>query len=111
MKFTNLTYMGNTLPILSSFPSSDEKALILSYKNLLFSVNCLKFHVNYQYRLLSSITGVDLINCKYRFGVIYDVLSLTNNSRLRIKVFINEITSVDSVMYIYINSDWWEREV
>lgn len=111
MKFTNLTSIGKIIPVLSSFPSSDEKALVLSHKHLLFSLNCLKSHVNYQYKLLTCITGIDYINCKYRFGVIYDILSLTYSSRLRVKVFVNEITSVDSVIDIYSNSDWWEREV
>jgi NADH:ubiquinone oxidoreductase subunit C len=106
MKFTNLTSMGNIIPVLSSFPSSDEKALTVSHKHLYFSMTCLKSHVNYQYKLLSCITGLDFINCKYRFGVVYDLLSLTYNSRLRIKIFVNEITSVDSIVNLYINSDW-----
>lgn len=111
MKFKNLTTMEDILPILSSSPLASEKTLVLSHKNLLFSLNCLKLHISYQYKLLSCISGVDFINCKYRFGVIYDILSLTYNSRLRVKVFVNEITSVDSIVNIYINSDWWEREI
>jgi len=106
MKFKNLTTMEDILPILSSSPLASEKTLVLSHKNLLFSLNCLKLHISYQYKLLSCISGVDFVNCKYRFGVIYDVLSLTYNSRLRVKVFVNEITSVDSIVNIYINSDW-----
>jgi NADH:ubiquinone oxidoreductase subunit C len=43
--------------------------------------------------------------------VVYDLLSLTYNSRLRVKVFINEITAVPSACDIYINSNWWEREI
>jgi NADH dehydrogenase (ubiquinone) Fe-S protein 3 len=111
MKYTNLTSMVGIIPVFSSFPSSDEKALTVSHKDLLFSLYCLKTHINYQYKLLSCITGVDLIDCKYRFGVVYDILSLTYSSRLRVKVFVNEITSVDSVIDIYVNSDWWEREI
>ncbi len=61
--------------------------------------------------MLSCVSGIDFINCKYRFGVVYEVLSLINNNRLRIKVFVNETTFVDSVTSIYINGDWWEREV
>jgi NADH dehydrogenase (ubiquinone) Fe-S protein 3 len=111
MKFKNLTTMEDILPVLSSSPLTNEKTLVLSHKNLLFSLNCLKSHIGYQYKLLSCISGVDLISCKYRFGVVYDILSLTYNSRLRVKVFVNEITPVDSIINIYINSDWWEREI
>ena len=105
MKFNNSIVLGNMIPILSYFPQSNEKTIILSHKNLLFSLNCLKLHINYQYKLLSCISGVDFLNLKYRFGVVYDLLSLTYNSRLRVKVFVNEITSVNSVVEIYKNAD------
>jgi NADH/F420H2 dehydrogenase subunit C len=74
-------------------------------------MNILKLHINYQYKLLSSISGVDFINTNYRFGVVYDLLSLSNNVRLRVKVFVNEITPVDSVVSIFPNANWWEREI
>jgi NADH dehydrogenase (ubiquinone) Fe-S protein 3 len=111
MKYKNFTTLGDLIPMLSSFPSADEKTLILSHKQLSFSLNCLKRHINFQYKMLSCISGLDLINCKYRFGVVYDLLSLTYNTRLRVKVFVNEITSVNSIVDIYTNGDWWEREV
>lgn len=111
MKFNNFKILGSVVPILSYFPQGNEKSIILSHNNLLFSLNCLKLHINYQYKLLSCISGVDFLNLKYRFGVVYDLLSLTYNSRLRVKVFVNEITSVNSIVVIYQNANWWEREV
>lgn len=109
MKLTNSTTMKNIIPLLSSM--NDEQSIIVSRNNLLFTLNCLKLHINYQYKLLSCISGVDFMHFKYRFGVVYEFLSLTYNSRLRIKVYVNEITSVDSIVTIYRNADWWEREV
>jgi hypothetical protein len=61
--------------------------------------------------LLSCISGVDFIHSQYRFGVVYDLLSITYNSRIRVKIFVNEITSVDSIVKIFTNANWWEREV
>ena len=101
-------------PFLCFFPASlsnNEKILIVWHKDLLFTLYCLKLHIHHQFKLLSCISGVDLINCNYRFCVVYDLLSLTYNSRLRVKVFVNEITSVDSIVDLYINSNWWEREI
>jgi NADH/F420H2 dehydrogenase subunit C len=98
-------------PIVISSSPLKEDIVVVSNTNLLFTLRCLKLHVNYQYKMLSCISGVDYINCKYRFGVVYDILSLINNHRLRIKVFVNEITPVDSAVFIYTNSNWWEREV
>jgi NADH/F420H2 dehydrogenase subunit C len=60
---------------------------------------------------MSCISGVDFLNKKYRFSVVYDLLSLTFNSRIRVKVFLNESSSVDSIVSVFINANWWEREV
>jgi NADH:ubiquinone oxidoreductase subunit C len=61
--------------------------------------------------LLSCISGVDLIDQKYRFCLSYELLSIVYNIRLRVKIFINEISTVPSLFKIFINSNWWEREV
>jgi len=111
MKNNKLNNINKVFPIISSLSPGNEDTLIISHSNLLFALKCLKSHINYQYKLLSCISGVDFLGCKYRFGVVYEILSLTNNHRLRIKVFVNEITPVDSTINIYINSNWWEREV
>lgn len=112
MSLKKLTVIENIIPIISfSSEVSNEKVMVISHTNTLFSFNVLKLHFGYQYNLLSCISGVDYINCKYRFGVIYDMLSLKYNSRLRVKIFVNEITSIDSLTNIFVNSDWWEREV
>ena len=105
MTTNTLTKMNDIFPVITSHSPLNEDTLIVSHTNLLFALKCLKNHIGYQYKLLSCISGVDFFNCKYRFGVIYDILSLTNNHRLRIKVFVNEITPVDSVIDIYINSN------
>jgi NADH/F420H2 dehydrogenase subunit C len=90
---------------------SDENTIVVSHDKLLFAMKCLKLHFSYQYKLLSCISGVDFLGKDYRFSVVYDLLSLTFNNRLRIKVFVNEITSVPSVVDIFVNANWWEREV
>lgn len=48
---------------------------------------------------------------KKRFAVVYHLLSLSNNQRLRIKIFIeeNELV-VDSVIEIWSSANWPERE-
>jgi NADH dehydrogenase (ubiquinone) Fe-S protein 3 len=90
---------------------ADEKIIVTSHKNLLLSLKCLKQHIGYQYNMLTCISGVDFLGKDYRFSVVYDLLSLTFNSRIRLKVFVNEVTSVPSIVNIFINADWWEREI
>jgi NADH:ubiquinone oxidoreductase subunit C len=47
----------------------------------------------------------------YRFCVVYDLLSLLFNCRIRVKIFVNEITPVNSSIKVYVNANWWEREI
>lgn len=72
-------------------------------------------HIKFQYKILSCISGVDFLGTKintfYRFSVVYDLLSLTYNTRLKIKIFLNELSFLSSSTSIFINSNWWEREI
>ena len=99
------------VPTLTYQKVADENSIVVSHDKLILALNVLKLHLGYQYNLLTCISGVDFLGKEYRFSVVYDLLSLTFNSRLRVKVFVNEITSVPSSMEVFINANWWEREV
>lgn len=101
----------NILPIITCQVIKGEFIICVSNVHFLLTLNMLKNHINFQYKLLSCISGVDLLNSKYRFVVVYDLLSLIFNSRLRLKVFVNEVTSIESATSLFVNADWWEREV
>ena len=79
--------------------------------NLLFVLKYLKLNINYQYRLLSCISGVDLLKKVYRFCLVYELLSLVFNARIRIKIFLDETVLVKSSTSLFINANWWEREI
>jgi NADH/F420H2 dehydrogenase subunit C len=100
-----------TMPLISQFLFSFEKIIIVSSSNLLFTVTCLKKHFNYQYTLLSCISGIDLLQTNYRFAVVYDFLSVTYNNRLRLKIFTDAITPVISICLLFKSANWWEREI
>ena len=107
----NFQELRNIVPLLTYQEFKDERILVVSVKNFLVLLNFLKKHIGYQFNLLSCISGVDLLGKAYRFCVVYDLLSLTFNSRIRVKVFIDEVTFVPSVVDLYINANWWEREI
>jgi NADH:ubiquinone oxidoreductase subunit C len=79
------------VPIIFTQKFNNEVTYIINKKNLLLSLSCLKLHLNYQYKLLSCISGIDLLysflNFDYRFSIVYDLLSLSFNSRLKLKFF------------------------
>jgi len=111
MKLQNFDQFKNVIPFLTFQKIKDENIIVVSPVHLSFVMSFLKSHIGLQYSLLSCISGVDLLKKIYRFSVVYDLLSLTFNARLRIKVFVNETTSVDTVTNTFVNANWWEREV
>ena len=65
----------------------------------------------YRFAQLIDITAVDYPEREQRFEVVYHLLSLTRNRRVRIKIAADEDTPVPSVTAVYPCADWFEREV
>jgi NADH/F420H2 dehydrogenase subunit C len=91
--------------------SGFQTVLTVSHDNLFFLIRCLKEHISLKYELLSCISGVDHLLVKYRFSVCYELLSLTYNNRIRVKVFVEEYQSISSIVPLYSCSNWFEREI
>jgi NADH dehydrogenase (ubiquinone) Fe-S protein 3 len=71
----------------------------------------LKYHSNTRFRLLIDVCGVDYPSRQQRFEIVYNLLSIQYNSRIRVQTSVDEITPVDSVVSIFPSAGWWEREV
>jgi NADH-quinone oxidoreductase subunit C len=71
----------------------------------------LRDHTNCLYKVLIDITAVDYPEKENRFEVVYLLLSVTTNSRLCVKIEVDELTSVPSVTPIYSAAGWLEREI
>lgn len=63
------------------------------------------------YQQLMEIAGVDYPERTERFEVVYHLLSVTKNHRLRVKVLTDEVKPVPSVTGIWPVAGWLEREV
>ena len=63
------------------------------------------------YQQLMEIAGVDWPDREPRFEIVYCLLSLTKNHRIRVHVTANEDTPVPSVTEIWPVAGWLEREV
>ena len=62
------------------------------------------------FQQLIDLCGVDYPERAQRFDVVYHLLSLTKNRRIRIKVQTDEDTPVPTVTGVYPCADWFERE-
>lgn len=111
MNINYIKSLRKVVPFILGQDLKKEVVLSVSVKDLSFVLTFLKKHINCQYKLLSCISGVDFMDTNYRFCVAYDLLSIKNNARIRVKVYVNELTSIDSVVPIFNCADWWEREI
>ncbi|WP_326913186.1 NADH-quinone oxidoreductase subunit C [Sphingopyxis chilensis] len=66
---------------------------------------------NLEYQQLMEIAGVDYPERPERFEVVYHLLSVTKNHRLRVRVSTDEATPVPTVVPVWPNAGWLEREV
>lgn len=64
-----------------------------------------------RFDMLVDISGVDYPEKTERFEVVYHLLSLTQNQRLRVKVKTDEKTPVSSVVDVFPAAGWYEREI
>lgn len=70
----------------------------------------LRDDVNCQFKVLLDVCGVDYPERDERFDIIYNLLSMTHNQRVRVKTRTNEKKPVPSVVSVFRSANWWERE-
>jgi NADH-quinone oxidoreductase subunit C len=63
-----------------------------------------------EFAILVDICGVDWPQRPARFDVVYHLLSLTKNRRLRIKAQLAEDQAIPSIVSLYPAANWFERE-
>lgn len=66
---------------------------------------------NLEYQQMMEIAGVDYPDRAERFEVVYHLLSVTRNHRLRVRVSTDEATPVPTIVPVWPNAGWLEREV
>ena len=66
---------------------------------------------NLNFNMLLDITAVDYPQRAKRFEIIYNLLSLKNHLRIRIKIFVNDNEIIPSISKLFKSANWYEREV
>lgn len=65
---------------------------------------------NCLFAMLVDICGVDYPERAQRFDVVYHLLSVKHNQRVRVKIATDEATPVPSVVELFTSALWFERE-
>ena len=93
--------------------SVENNELIISTEvsNILKLLTELKENNALKFEMLLDITAVDYPERSKRFEVVYNLLSLKNHLRIRVKIFLNDNEIVPSITNLYKSACWYEREV
>jgi NADH-quinone oxidoreductase subunit C len=92
-------------------PQGDATAVIRP-ESLTRIIEFLKKDPSLQFDFLVDITAIDYLEKKPRFSVVYHLLSLPFNRRLRLKVPVDDgETALDSLTPWWGAANWLEREV
>ena len=98
--------------LLSSLDAVGEVALHVDRASLVETMTALRDTPGLEYQQLMEIAGVDYPDRgAERFEVVYCLLSLTRNHRIRVHVQTDDETPVPSVTGIWPVAGWLEREV
>ena len=89
----------------------DELSLNAPLPRIVEALTFLRDHPDYRFEVLIDLTAVDYPEREKRFEVVYHLLSLTRNARIRVKVATDEVQPVPSVTAIWPVAGWLEREV
>jgi len=103
-------YLLTLLPISNFTIHKKELSITIPSNKVLQVFTFLKYHSNCQFKSLCDITVVDHLRREKRFEIVYNLLSIHYNSRIRVKVLVDDLEPVESITSLYKSANWFERE-
>ncbi|GBQ63109.1 NADH-quinone oxidoreductase subunit C [Komagataeibacter swingsii] len=96
--------------IISAGIEKGELVVRTTRHRLLDLMTMLRDDPRYACQQVMDICGVDFPERAERFDVVYNLLSVTHNHRIRVIVTTDETSPVPSVHQLWPAATWWERE-
>jgi NADH-quinone oxidoreductase subunit C len=87
-----------------------ELTVVVSRPAIVKVLKTLRDDPDFRFTILLDMCGVDWPEREQRFDVVYHLLSITQNQRLRIKLTTDEDTPVPSATSVFSSAGWYERE-
>jgi NADH-quinone oxidoreductase subunit C len=105
-------YIAAALPqeVLSVGVERDELVVRARPESIVRTLTFLRDDSNCQFKVCVDVCGVDYPERARRFEVVYHLLSLKHNQRVRVKLETDEATPVPSATSVYSSANWYERE-
>ncbi len=96
--------------VLGSEIRAGELMLTIRRESIERVASFLRDDTNCQFKVLVDLSGVDYPERAERFDVVYNLLSVSQNQRIRLKVSTDEATPVPSLTGVFSTAGWYERE-
>lgn len=96
--------------VTSHWTANGELNVMVRPDGIVRTLKFLRSDSNCLFEMLVDICGVDYPDRELRFEVVYNLLSLRHNQRVRVKLAVDEDTMVPSVNNVYPSASWFERE-
>jgi len=89
----------------------DELTVTVPKEQIVGVCQFLKDDPDLRFDLLADLCGIDMNTSEKRFGVIYNLFSISKRQRVRLKTFVEEESpKVPTVTGIWMTANWHERE-
>lgn len=88
----------------------DELVLVVKAQDVVNVLQFLRDDKECQFQVLVDVCGVDYPDRSQRFEVVYNLLSMRQNNRARVKVSVGEDELVPTVTGVFSSAGWFERE-
>ncbi len=105
-------YIAAALPdaVLDTRQKHDELIVLVQRSAIIQVLKFLRDDSQTQFKVLVDLCGVDYPEREERFDVVYNLLSVKHNQRVRVKVTTDEVTPVPTATGLYSAAGWLERE-
>lgn len=97
--------------VLESTIYKGQLTLTVGREAILETLTFLRDDPQMEFKMLVDLCGSDYPERPERFDVVYNLLSLSKNMRIRLKVMASETTPVPSAVGVFSSANWFEREV
>jgi NADH-quinone oxidoreductase subunit C len=106
-------HIASALPdaVRETHMSKDELVVSVNRNDIVRVLTMLRDDPNCMFQQLVDVCGVDWPEQDERFEVVYNLLSLKHNQRVRVRLTASEDQPVPSVVDVYRTANWFEREV
>jgi NADH dehydrogenase (ubiquinone) Fe-S protein 3 len=89
----------------------DELTIYISPSGVIPVFSFLKHNTAAEFTQVSTVTAGDYPTREKRFEIVYNLLSVRHNARIRVKTYADEASPVPSITGLFAGANWYEREV